>query len=60
MGIAYKNFWSLNIDEAIVAGILRNKLSKNLEVFMPVNAQMKGIDLCILNIQNKKIKTSQR
>lgn len=59
MGIAYKNFWSLNTDEAIVAGILRNKTSKDVEVLMPLNAQMKGIDLYLINNKTKKIITVQ-
>lgn len=29
MRVAYKNFWSLNIDEAIVSGILRNETATN-------------------------------
>lgn len=55
MGRSYKNFWSLNTDEAVVTGILRSEIGKkNIEVLMPLNAQMKGIDLVLLNIQNKK------
>ena len=59
MGIAYKNFWSLNTDEAVVAGILRNATSKDVEVLMPLNAQMKGVDLYLLNIKTKNIITIQ-
>ncbi len=59
MGKAYKNFWSLNTDEAIVAGILRNETSKNVEVLMPLNAQMKDVDLVLINTKNKKILTIQ-
>lgn len=59
MGRAYKNFWSLNIDEAIVTGILRDKNRKNFEVFMPLNAQMNEIDLICINLRNKKIVTIQ-
>lgn len=54
MGRAYKNFWSLNTDEAVVTGILRDVLKKDIEVFMPLNAQMKGIDLLLANTKNKK------
>jgi len=54
MGRAYKNFWSLNIDEAVVSGILRDETSKDVEVLMPMNAQMKGVDLVLMNIKNKK------
>ena len=56
---AYKNFWSLNIDEAIVSGLLRNNLNKNQEIFMPLNAQMKDIDLVAMNLKNKKTITIQ-
>lgn len=59
MGKAYKNFWSLNVDEAIVSGILRDATPKNIEVFMPLNAQMKDIDLIIMNTKNKRTLTIQ-
>ncbi len=59
MGKAYKNFWSLNTDEAIVVGILRDGTSRNIEVLMPANAQMKDIDLVLMNINNKKSLTIQ-
>lgn len=54
MGRAYKNFWSLNIDEAVVCGVLRDETEKGIEVLMPMNAQMKGVDLILINIKNKK------
>ena len=59
MGKAYKNFWSLNTDEAVVAGILRDETTKNIEVLFPLNAQMKGVDLVLMNIENKKSVTVQ-
>lgn len=59
MGKAYKNFWSLNTDEAIVVGILRDSTPKNVEVLMPANAQMKDIDLVLMNLNNKKSLTVQ-
>jgi len=59
MGVSYKNLWSLNTDEAVVTGILRESTHKNVEVFIPVNAQMKDIDLALINIKNKKVKTIQ-
>lgn len=59
MGVAYKNFWSLNTDEAVVAGILRGNTKKDMEVLMPMNAQMKGIDLVLMNVKNKKVVTVQ-
>ncbi len=57
--MAYKNFWSLNTDEAIVSGILRSQTDKNLEVLMPMNAQMKGVDLVLMNVITKKSITIQ-
>ncbi len=54
MGRAYKNFWSLNTDEAVVTGILRDSTPKNIEVLMPINAQMKDTDLILMNVDNKK------
>ena len=59
MGVAYKNFWSLNTDEAVVSGILRNETDKNMEVLMPMNAQMKGVDLVLMNVDTKKAVTIQ-
>ena len=57
--VAYKNFWSLNTDEAVVTGILRENTPKETEVLMPINAQMKDIDLILMNIKNKKCLTIQ-
>ena len=54
MGIAYKNFWSINSDEAVVVGHLRYYLPKHIETFMPLNAQMKDIDLIAYDTKNKK------
>ncbi|OGX05665.1 MAG: hypothetical protein A2Z88_10870 [Omnitrophica WOR_2 bacterium GWA2_47_8] len=59
MSIAYKNFWSLNIDEAIVTGILRKYLPRDLSIFMPMSAQMKDIDLLLANTKSKKVITIQ-
>jgi hypothetical protein len=56
---SYKNLWSINTEEAIVAGILRAETKKDVEVFIPLNAQMKDIDLILVNTKNKKIKTIQ-
>ena len=54
MGRAYKNFWSLNTDEAVVTGILRDSTPKNIEVLMPINAQMKDTDLVLMNMNSNK------
>jgi len=59
MGRAYKNFWSLNTDEAVVAGILRDETDRDIEVFLPLNAQMKDVDLICVNMENRKILTIQ-
>lgn len=59
MGIAYKNFWSLNTDEAVVSGILRGNTNKDIEVLMPMNAQMKAVDLILMNMKTKKSVTIQ-
>lgn len=59
MGLAYKNFWSLNTDEAVAAGILRGNTNKDVEVLMPMNAQMKGVDLVLMNVKTKKSITIQ-
>lgn len=56
---AYKNFWSLNTDEAVVTGILRSETEKHIEILMPLNAQMKGVDLVLMNTENKKALTIQ-
>lgn len=54
-----RNFWSLNTDEAVATGILRSNTKKEIEVFMPLNSQMKDIDLVLVNIKNKKTVTIQ-
>ena len=59
MGAAYKNFWGLNADEAIVSGIIKSEAEKNAEVLMPMNAQMKGVDLVLMNVDTKKAVTIQ-
>ena len=57
MGI--KNFWSLHVDEALVASELKKRLSNDYEVFFPFNSQLKDIDLIIYNVKNHKTKTVQ-
>lgn len=59
MSHAYKNFWSLNTDEAVVTWILRGSTKKNIEALMPINAQMKDIDLVLYNVENRKNITIQ-
>jgi len=55
MGI--KNFWSLHVDEALVADKI-NSL-KELEVFFPVNSQLEDVDLIVYNKKNHKTMTVQ-
>jgi len=54
-----KNFWSLQVDEAIVAEKLKTTLGKDYEVFFPVNSQLKNIDLIFYNLKNGKALTIQ-
>jgi len=53
-----KNFWSLNVDEALVANWLKEKL-KECEVFFPVNFQFPYVDLIVYNSKNKNTTTIQ-
>jgi len=59
MGVAYKNFWSLNTDEVVVTGMLRQYFNHNAEVFMPINAQCKDIDLILMDMNTRKNVTLQ-
>ena len=54
-----KNFWSLQVDEAIVADEIRHNLGKNYEVFFPTNSQLNDIDLIIYNLKTGKSKSVQ-
>jgi len=54
-----KNFWSLNVDEAIVANLLKEKLPKSCQVFFPVNSSFPYVDLIVYNSENKKTTTIQ-
>ena len=57
MGI--KNFWSLNVDEAILSDKLKSVLGKRYQVFFPINSQLKDIDLIIYNLKSGKTKSIQ-
>jgi len=53
--MAVKNFWSLNVDEALVADKLQDELKhKGFEVFFPLRAQLKDIDLILFNLKTKR------
>jgi len=57
--LAIKNLWSLSTDEAIVAEKIKRELGKNYEVFMPLNSQLKDIDLVVFNLKKGISKTIQ-
>ncbi len=57
--MAIKNFWSLNVDEAILSDKLNKKLGSNYQIFFPVNSQLKDIDLIIYNLQSGNTKAIQ-
>jgi len=54
-----KNYWSLNVDEVLVANWLKEKLKKQYEVFFPINFQFPDVDLIIYNSKNTKTTTIQ-
>lgn len=56
-----KNFWSLNVDEALVANWLKQKdtLGSGYEIFFPINSQFPFVDLIVYNPKNKKTTTIQ-
>ena len=54
-----KNFWSLNVDEAILVEKLKKILGRNYEVFFPINSTLKDIDLIVYNLKSKKMITIQ-
>ena len=51
---SYRNFWAMNVDEAIVAGDLQREFRGRAEVFFPLNAQLEGVDLLLVNLKYKK------
>jgi len=57
--VAIKNFWSLTVDEAIVADEIKCKLGKSFEVFFPTNSQLKDVDLIVFDLKNKVSRTVQ-
>lgn len=57
MGV--KNFWSLNVGEALVADKIQNKLGKDYTVFFPIKANLKDIDLVLMNLVEGSTKTIQ-
>ena len=58
--MAIKNLWSLNIDELLVSDKLKGILKKtDYEVLIPLNTQMKDIDLVLLDLKTNNAKTIQ-
>jgi len=57
--MAIKNLWSLQIDEAIVANEIKERLKKDCEVFSPINSQLRDIDLLVYNPKTGKTKSVQ-
>lgn len=57
MGV--KNFWSLNVSEALVADKIKTKLGKEYMVFFPIKANLKDIDLVLMNLVKGSTKTIQ-
>jgi hypothetical protein len=56
-----KNFWSLNVDEALVANWLKQEdtLGSDYEIFFPINAQLEYVDLIVFNKNNQNTVTIQ-
>ncbi|HEY1645696.1 MAG TPA: hypothetical protein VGF75_04975 [Candidatus Saccharimonadales bacterium] len=53
--MSLKNLWTMNIDETLVADKLKNVFKESdYEIFMPLNAQMKDIDLLLVKLSNYK------
>ena len=57
--MAIKNFWSLQVGEVVVADKLKKELGKKYVIFMPLDNQLKDIDLVLVNVKTKKLKTIQ-
>lgn len=49
----------MNTDESIVTGILRDHFKKKAEVFIPMNAQLKDIDLVLTDLNARRFITIQ-
>lgn len=58
--MSIKNFWSLSVDETLFVSEFKEKFRKTqYETFFPTNAQLKDIDLLLLDLQKMKINTIQ-
>lgn len=56
---SFKNFWSLNVDEAVVAGKLQHSLGKKAQVYFPLNAQLRDVDLLVFHSKTQRAITLQ-
>lgn len=54
-----KNLWSLQVGEVVVAEELSKRLPKNYQVFIPLNNQLRDIDLILSNLDKKNYVTIQ-
>jgi hypothetical protein len=54
-----KNVWSLQVGEVLVADLIKKHLGKDYEVFIPLNNQLKNVDLAVINLKTKKLVTIQ-
>lgn len=54
-----KNLWSLQVGEAIVAEEMQKHLPKHFQVFIPLNNQLKNVDLIVSNLNSQKFLTLQ-
>ena len=61
INMAIRNFYSLTVDEAILADRLKENSKKygNFEVFIPTTPRLKDMDLILMNMKNREIKTIQ-
>lgn len=58
--MSMKNIWTMNIDETLVADKLKTVFSKtDYEIFMPLNSQMKDIDLLLVELKKYKVHSIQ-
>jgi len=54
-----KNIWSLQVGEVVVAEEIRKRLPKKYQIFIPLNNQLRDIDLILANLEKKKYVTIQ-
>lgn len=54
-----RNFWSLQVGEAIFSDMVKTKLPNNYQMFFPLNSQLRGIDLLLFNLESNETATIQ-